>query len=269
MAGTTIRRWIAAHDPRLYALKRAVRVAVVMPLNFAIASVAVGNAQVATLAAFGSFALLLFVEFPGSRSSRSAAYGLLAVTGAVCITLGTLMSKPAWLAVVGMAVVGFVILFAGVVSSIIALAARSALLTFILPVMLVGNAGSIPGRLLGWGIAAAISIPAALFIWPPQDQNQLRVRAAAMCHALAGALALDTTKPGAEDPRVTMQNAVNDLRAAFRASASRPVALATGSRMLVRLVDELEWLTTTVAKACDQAPAHWPEQARKLRATAT
>src|SRR6266496_1044429 len=31
------------------------------------------------------------------------------------------------------------------------------------------------------------------------------------------------------------------FRSPFRASASRPVALSTGSRLLMRVVDELEW----------------------------
>ena len=48
------------------------------PGDFAIGSELIGNAQTATFAAFGSFALLLFVEFPGSLASRPAAtYGLL------------------------------------------------------------------------------------------------------------------------------------------------------------------------------------------------
>jgi uncharacterized membrane protein YccC len=269
MAASGVRAFMAKRDPHLSTLKRAVRVAVVMPLNFAIGWEVVGNAQVATLAAFGSFALLLFVEFPGNRTSRAAAYGLLALTGAIFVTLGTLLSTPVWLAVAAMAVVGFSVLFAGVVSSILAVASRAALLTFILPVMLIGTPTDILPRLFGWAIACAVAIPAALFIWPPDDQNQLRVRASAMCHALAHALALDPTPPGAQDPRVTMQYAVNDLRTAFRASAARPVALSTGSRMLMRLVDELEWLTTTVANACDDAIGPWPEKARALRTVAT
>jgi uncharacterized membrane protein YccC len=261
--------WLAAKDPHYYAAKRAIRAAVVVPLNFAIGSVVIGNAQVATLAAFGSFALLLFVEFPGNRASRAAAYGMLAVTGVVFITLGTLLSTPAWLAVVSMAAVGFIVLFAGAVSSMIAVAGRAALLTFILPVMLTGTSAAIAPRLLGWAIACAIAIPAALFVWPPDDQNQLRGRTSAVCRALAQALALEQTEPDMVDPRVTMQRAVNDMRTAFRASAARPVALSTGSRLLVRLVDELEWLMTTVANACADAPSGWPEQARKLRVAAT
>ena len=89
-----------------------------------------------------------------------------------------------------MAVVAFLVLFAGVISSTIAAAGRAALLTFILPVMLPGTVGDIPNRLFGWAIACAMAIPAALFLWPPQEHNQLRVRASEMCAALGRMLEL-------------------------------------------------------------------------------
>jgi hypothetical protein len=81
-------------------------------------------------------------------------------------------------------------------------------------------------------------------------------------------LSLEPPESGQGDRLVAMRRANAELRAAYHATASRPVALSTGSRLLVRLVDELEWLTTTVANACSQAPEEWPEQGRRLRAAA-
>jgi uncharacterized membrane protein YccC len=265
---STAMRW-PAKDQRWFPIRRALRPAVVCPVAFAIGSQVIGNAQVATLAAFGSFALLLFVEFPGNRASRAAAYGLLGITGAVLIVIGTYLATPAWLAVVGMAVVAFLVLFMGVISSITAAGGRAALLTFILPVMLPGTASDIPARLLGWAIAFAIAVPVALFVWPPQDQNKLRVRASELCYALGAMLHVGPPVPGAGDALVRVSRAIGDLRVAFRTTASRPVALSTGSRMLVRLVDELEWLTTTVANACADAPETWPDRALQLRTAAS
>jgi uncharacterized membrane protein YccC len=260
--------WLRSRDPNGGLLRRALRAAVVIPANFAIGSEVIGNAQTATFAAFGSFALLLFVEFRGSRSARLGSYGLLGVAGVALIALGTVVLKPDWLAVVSMAVVSFLVLYAGVVSSVIAAGGRAALLTFILPVMLPGTAADLPNRLLGWGIALAISVPVAVFVWPPDDQNLLRKRAAELCDALGRMLDLRRPAPGEPDPLVAMTRANTALRTAFRATASRPVALSTGSRLLVRLVDELEWLTTTVASACADAPEQWPEQGRQLRTAA-
>lgn len=261
-------RWLRSRDPNGRLLRRAVRAAVVIPIAFAIGSQVIGNAQVATFAAFGSFALLLFVDFGGSRPARLSSYALLGVTGVAFIALGTVVLELSWLAVIAMAIVAFLVLYAGVVSSVIASAGRAALLTFILPVMLPGTAADLPRRLAGWGIAVAISIPVAVFVWPPDDHNVLRKRAADMCRALAGLLSLDRPEPGTPDPLVAMSRANTDLRGAFRASAARPVALSTGSRLLMRLVDELEWLTTTVTHACADAPELWPEPGRRLRMAA-
>src|SRR6187551_2427171 len=139
---------VTRFDGRL--LRRALRAAVAIPATFAIGSELVGNAQTATFAAFGSFALLLFADFRGSRPARFSSYGLLGVVGAAFIALGTLVLNPDWLAVASMAVVSFLVLYAGVVSSVIAAGGRAALLTFILPVMLPGTWADLPDRLFGW-----------------------------------------------------------------------------------------------------------------------
>ncbi len=268
-ASARIARWRAqlSRDLHSYAARKAARAAIVVPAAFAIGSQLIGGAQLAVFTAFGSFALLLFVDFPGTRGARTSAYTFLAITGAALIVAGSVLAHPDWLAVVSMAVVTFLVLFAGVISSTIAGAGRAALLTFILPVMLPGTTADIPDRLAGWAIACAIAIPAALFIWPPQEQNRLRMQAAATCDALGRMLEL-RPDPAGGDPLVSMWRSVKQLRAAFRASAVRPIALSTGSRLLVRLVDELEWLSTTVANACADAPESWPTQGRRLRTVA-
>ncbi|HEY8301091.1 MAG TPA: FUSC family protein [Jatrophihabitans sp.] len=261
-----LRRRIDAHDPKLSATKRALRATLVVPINFAIGSQLIGNAQVATFAAFGSFALLLFASFPGTRATRFGAYAALGLAGIVLITVGSLTASPDWLAVVAMAVISFGVLFAGVVSSVINAGVQAALLSFILAVLLPGGRAYIPDRLLGWLIALVVSVPVALFVWPPADQDVLRQRAAQLCRSIGGMLHLDPPAPGEPDPLVAMRAAARELRAAFRVSAAaRTAALSTGARLLVRLVDELEWVTTVVINSCSDAPDGWPEQGRRLR----
>ena len=176
---------VGTADPGLFVLKSAVRAAIVVPLAFAIPMLAIADKQAALFAAFGSMALLVFVDFGGSRRSRLHAYLGLLAGGAVLIAVGTLCSQSTLLATVAMALVAFAILFAGVLDDYVAAARTAALLTFVLPVMLPAGAAAILPRLAGWGIAAALSIAAALLLWPARPRGALLVRAAALARLLA------------------------------------------------------------------------------------
>ncbi len=122
-----------------------------MPALFAVGEKVIGNPAVATFAAFGSFALLLLVDFPGPVRDRLQALGLLALAGGVLVGLGTLASRTSWPAAVVMAAVAFVVLFSGVVSSVLATATPALLLAFILPVSLPGPPQKSP---TGWLVGA-------------------------------------------------------------------------------------------------------------------
>src|SRR6266511_123312 len=128
------------------AIKSAARAAIVMPAVFALADKAIGQPQTSLFAAFGSFALLVLVEFTGPPWTRLVAYLALACVGAAFITLGTLCSRNAWLAASAMALVGFTTLFAGIINGYVAAAATGALLTFVLPVTLPAPNSAIPER---------------------------------------------------------------------------------------------------------------------------
>lgn len=115
-----LRGWLSARDGDLRAARRAARTAIVMPALFAFGSQVVGNADVATFAAFGSFAMLLLADFGGTLAERLAAQAALVVVGCLFIPVATLVSGDAWVAAAAMAVVGLLVLFAGVVSSALA-----------------------------------------------------------------------------------------------------------------------------------------------------
>ncbi len=123
-----------------------------MPAMFALGDKVIGNPQVATFAAFGSFAMLLLVDFGGPMAERIQAQAALAVTGGVFVCLATLASQTAWLAAVAMAVVGFSVIFAGVVSSVLAGAT-----TALLRPAVSGNSHAGVRQLLGGGDPGQIS----------------------------------------------------------------------------------------------------------------
>jgi uncharacterized membrane protein YccC len=262
---TRLWEWLRAHDPGLRALRRAGRAAVVMPAMFAIGDRVIGNPVVATFAAFGSFAMLLLVDFAGPMRDRLQAQAALSIVCGVFVCLGTLASNSDVGAAVAMAIVAFAVLFAGVVSSVLASATTSLLLAFILPVSLAGPASEIPDRLAGWGLASGAAFLAVALLWPAPSREPLRRAAAGACRALAERLRSDVIRALAAVPGVTVRDdaqaaadaAVDALHREFFASPNRPTGLSTTARAVVRLVDEVSWLNAIVVESAprlDGAP---------------
>jgi len=229
-------RW-RARDPEFDALRRASRAAIVLPIAAAVSFTVGGGSQTPLFTIFGSVALLILVDFPGNRPARALAYSGLGINGAILITLGSLVAPHPWVSVAVMFVLGVAVIFAGVLSEIVAAGQRATLLMFVLPACI--PVGPLPERLLGWLIALALCVPAALFLFPPRHHDELRANAARVCNRLAGRLegtvsARDVTK------------AMNALYVTFLGADYRPVALTAGSRALVRVVDDLGWLSDRI-----------------------
>jgi uncharacterized membrane protein YccC len=257
--------WLGQRDHGLLALRRAGRAAIVMPAMFALGDKVIGNAPVATFAAFGSFAMLLLVDFGGPLRERLQSQAALALAGSVFVCLATLVSQEVWLAAVTMAVVGFAVIFAGVVSSVLAGASTSLLLAFILPVTIAGPASAIPDRLAGWAMAAGAALIAIVLLWPAPSRSALRSAAVSACRALAARLRAevtfalsngDETFANDRDRAIAQADAASArLRREFLATPYRPTRLNTAARTVVRVVDELDWLQTIVVESPEAGQA--------------
>ena len=107
-----ITAWLRAHDPGYGALRRAGRTALIMPAIFALCDRVIDDPALATFAAFGSFALLLLVDFTGPMRSACSTRPRSALACLALICLGTLVSAHTLAGRVAMLVVAFAILFA-------------------------------------------------------------------------------------------------------------------------------------------------------------
>lgn len=246
-------RQLRLADPGLASLKSAARAAIVMPAVFAVADKVIQNTQTATFAAFGSFAMLVLVDFTGPMRGRLVAYLALAGVGAVNVVVGTFCSRNAWLATAAMALVGFAILFSGVISGYFAAAGTAAMLTFVLPVTLAAPLSVVPDRLEGWALAAAAGICAHMLLWPARPQATLRSDAARACSALADLAEADPAgdRSVVESRNHAAREAVDGLRRGFLAAAHRPTGPTGPTAALASLVDELDWLLSFLAPGAD------------------
>ena len=243
---------VRTRDPERDALRRALRAAIVVPIAAGVSFLAVGGTQAPLFTVIGSIWLMVLVDFPGTRQVRALAYCGLGLNGAVLIILGTLVQPIPWLAVTIMFVLGVAVTLAGVLSETIAAGQRATLLTYVLPVCT--PPGPISERLVGWAIAWIVCVPAALFFLPPRHHGDLRRHAAQVCAALADRL--EGVASAAE-----VSQAMQALKTNFLSADYRPVGLSAGSRALVRVVDDLEWVSERLTNAAQVALADMTEPA--------
>jgi uncharacterized membrane protein YccC len=244
---------LAISDPGRFALKNAVRAAIVVPAGLAVGLKAFELPEMGLFAAFGAVALLVFVDFGGKRLTRLCAYLALVAVGAVLIVAGTLCSQTTWLAVVAMALVGFVVIFAGVLDGYIAAAQNAAILAFVLAAMVPADPSAIPSRLAGWGLAALFSLAAVFLLWPRRPRDQLRAATGKAIDALADLLeATAAVQSGSGQARgpaadrlaglgTDAYRAVAAAHAGFVATPHRPTGIGARTAALGRLVDDLDW----------------------------
>ena len=147
-------------------------------------------------------------------------------------------------------------LYAGIVSSVLAGATTSLLLAFILAVLLAAPASAIPERLAGWGLAGVAAMLAIALLWPAPAHDPVRTAAIAACRALARRLHThvafvlgDIGDAQREMAVAEADAAVEALQSAFLATPYRPTGLSTAARTVVRLMDEMRWLSTIVNRA--------------------
>jgi uncharacterized membrane protein YccC len=230
-------------DPRLVALHRAVRAAIVNPAIFAVSLLVIHNLQVATFAVFGCFALLVMADFGGHRRARSVAYVAATVAGAGLVALGTAVSPNAAVGAAVMLVAGFTLAFAGVFGGYLAAAQTALLLAFVLAVSIPAPVTAIPTRVGGWVFAGAVSTLAGVFFWPWFERVNLRRRAAEACRAVADLVQALRRSP-ADDRlgqlREAARAAVQATRTEYSRTAMRPAGPTRRDRAFVELMTQLE-----------------------------
>jgi uncharacterized membrane protein YccC len=243
--------WVRTKDPGFLAIKRSIRAAVVVPGVFGLTHSLFSNPQISLFGAFGSFALLLLVDFPGRPRTRLLSYVALVFAGSCFIALGTVASTHKVAAVAAMAVVGFVVLFAGIESPQAATASTAALLLFVLPVAVAQPASEVGPRLIGWGFASAFCLSACMLVWPTPWHDDLRRRLSATISAV-GRLAV-TFAEGKPDPKASgaVKSELELQRRQFAGTPYPPTGAAASAVALAKLAGRTEWVAGNALGVCE------------------
>jgi uncharacterized membrane protein YccC len=228
---------------------RAVRATVVMAGLFAITYKLIGNLQIATFAAFGSFATLVLSSFGGTRRDKLLAHAALAVAGSVLLSIGTAVSSSTLLAATVTVPVTFAVFFSGVAGPNAASGTTGALLAYVLPAASPGTIAMIPDRLAGWWLASAAGTVAVLVLSPRPGADGLRRAASGAAAALAEETEAALEGPVGEERLAAAVTAKHELLASFNATPHSPLGLARADRALANVVNLLEWCTALLADA--------------------
>jgi hypothetical protein len=244
-------KWFSVKAPGLLAVHRSIRAAVIMPGVFGLTHVLFSNPQVSLFGAFGSFALLLLVDFPGPTRTRLLSYVGLVLVGACFIAVGTVASTDKVAAVVVMAAVGFGVLFLGIVSSQAATASTAVLLLFVLPVAVAQPAAAVGPRLLGWAFAAVFCVTACMVVWPTPWHDDLRRRLSATVSAVAGLAEAHLGGGSVAEAKTAVESEVGLLRDQFAGTLYPAAGAAAGAAALAKLVGRVEWVAGNTALSGD------------------
>ncbi len=250
-----------------------------MPPLFAVCLVVLDDLQTALLASFGVIAQLAFADFSGPPRRRAGAYVGLTIVGAGLAALATLLSGSAWAAAVVMAGVAFAITFSSFAGGYLAAGASAAILAFVIAVAVPADAGEIPSRLAGWGLAGVASTVAAIALWPRYERSRLirrMVDAACACADLVDALA----DPAADErqrseARARAAAAGDTLATTYLETPYRPAGPTAHDESLLYLVYEVRRTREFAEELADAGPLTADDaslaaaSARALRETAT
>ena len=231
---------------------RAVRTTLVMPTLFVITYKVIGNVQMATFAAFGSFATLVLAGFGGGWRDKLIAHTGLALAGGLLLTIGTLVSHSTLLAALVSVPVAFSVFFAGIIGPNAASGAIAALLPYVLPAASPGTAAMIPDRLAGWWLASVVGTAAVLALSAPSPGDKLKRAAAKLASELVSELEAMLRGDARDEQLTAAIEAKHELVTQFTSTPYRPTGLGTADQAMANAVELLEWCTSLIVDSAHE-----------------
>ncbi len=260
-------------DPERANLRRAARIAIVLPVAYWVVEHGLDRRSGALEAAFAVFALLLFADFSGPMPHRFAAYLLTALAGLVMLVIGSLAAYWGWTSVLVGALGAFALTYAGVLRGYVAAAGLALLMPLVIALTATPAVSEIPNELIGWSTGSALAIAAAMLLWPRYARSNLRLRVAGALEAAAAlirALWAESMQTDGDNPNAAakaFEAAAAEVDAAYDGYLLRPGAATSRDRSLMLVVDGIDRLKTFLAWVAEATERRASSIDRSLLAT--
>lgn len=239
-------------DPGKLALRRACRVALVIPAVFALSTYGLGLGLGALYATIGAFVLLALADFGGPTRTRAEAYVAAGGLGVVAIAVGTLAAENRIAAVITTFVFVFGLSLGAVLRGYFAASAVAVLLPFVIAVTSgPGGTQHLLNRGLGWIVGAAFALASALLLWPSHRRGALRVRLSAALSATASVVRATWPSDDQTPSLIDVDGRMRELTQAFHGVHEvydgrliRPGDATSHERAAMQLVDQIGRIRT-------------------------
>ena len=250
------------HDPGHVILRRALRVALLVPVTYFVLQVVLGWTHSALAAAFACFSMLAFADLGGPRKERLTANALLGLNGVVLVALGSYLAQWQWVIVCATVVIVFVIAYSAVLRGYFAAATAAAILPWVFAATATPNPSETFATAGGWAIGATVATIGSVTLWPMYFRSKLRLRLADVLAAAADVMS-DVENPTARAAAFAkLLDADKALHGAYDGQLARPGAGTSRDRSLMQAIDETRRLITTLEFTHDQEPELGPIDAR-------
>lgn len=200
--------------------KKAARISIATTAGFVVGRYGLDDPQAAVFAAMGTIALLGMADFGGPLGRRARSYAIAVAVAAPLVAAGTLVSEHTLLAAGSLFAVAFCVVLSGALGRNAAVGGNALILFYLVAAGIPADASFVGPRLAGLAVGGALSIAAAVALWPDRPGQDFRGRLAdALADLASGAESLARgSRPGTA------------LLQAPSVAAARPSLVAPGDR---------------------------------------
>jgi len=231
-------------DPGQIFLRRAGRVAVLVPLMFFLFRDVLQLSEAVLPVCFATFSILALADLGGPARDRLIANLCLAGVGTVLVALGIFFGQWRWPSVLATIPIVFCISYATVLRGYFGATAVAAIVPWVLAVTDGSALSTMPVQCLGWAAGGLVSTLGALLLWPSYARSAIQLRLADSLDAAAAAVRGMATGEDLSERMSDLLKVKDELAKVYTGSQTRPGGGTFRDRSLMFAVDELRRLST-------------------------